>query len=654
MNRKMVKISIISAILFFAFSIPTSFADSLGQSKNFNVDSGYDYYRRTWLTTTLRYVGEKAYFYVEDKWWNALNSYKKIQVEKNLKDLAEEFDKVIYPGLTGFFGEVWEPGIDGDSRITILMTKLKASAGGYFDSCHEYARSQCNHSNEREMIHINIDFIFDRKMKGFVAHELQHLINWNLKERVAGLKEDVWLNELRSEYVSTFLGYDDPYSGSALEMRVRNFLADSDDPLGEWRGATGDYGTITLLGHYLANQFGGNLFTLMSKSNLIGIASINQALGEAGYSEDFNEVFTNWSLTNYYNSLGMGTGGKYGYTDSNLKKLHISPTINSFSSYGFIDFSEQVKDWSPRWYLFENKLSSGSNSIALKLEFKSLNQGADFKVPYMINHKDGHHELGFVNLENQTGAVYVFNFAKGVESVLVIPANYSKTSSFTSNDPSAIFTLKASTVTVKQPVITSISPSTGSLSGGNTVVIKGGNFQEGIEVHFGGAESSGVTFISETVLNVVVPAHEAGLVNVWVRNPDGKNSVFAQGYEYTKGGSITNGSLIRAKGDHKVYIVKGGYKRHILDGRIFDFYGHLNWANIIEVTSEVRDSYKDSYWARAAGDKKVYEINGDKTKHWLNMTAEQFIESGRRWDGVFIINNWERDFYGTGADVLFK
>jgi len=652
MKQRIAKIFVISAVLFFVFYIPTSFADSVGQSRNFYVDPDYDSSSRTWLPATLRYVGNKSYFYIEDKWWNSLSSYKRIQAEKSIKDLADEFDKIIYPKLIDVFGEVWDPGIDGDSHITILMSKLKQTAGGYFDACNEYLRSQCKGSNEREMFHINADFIVDSKIASLVAHEFQHLINWNQKERLAGLREDIWLNELRSEYVPTLLGYSDPYSESILEVRVKKFLSDPSNPLGEWTGNSADYGVISLFGHYLANQFGEEFFSLMSKNHLVGITSVNQALEQAGYAEDFGEIFTNWSLANYYNSLGMGRGGKYGYTNSNLKKIHISPTVNSFYSYSFVNFSEKVKDWSPRWYLLENKLSSSDGSIALKIEFQSLSQGANFKVPYMINYQDGHHELGFINLENHTGAAYVFNFAKGVDSVLVVPVNYSKTSGWTSNDTSASFTLKASTVAVNQPVIINVSPFSGPSLGNNTVVIKGGNFQEGIEVYFGGAKALNVVWIDEISLNVVVPPHGSGLVNVWVKNPDGKSSVFAQGYEYSRS-DITDGSLIRAKGDYKVYIVKGGYKRHILDSKIFDFYGHLNWSNIIEVTSEERDLYRDSAWFRAANDAKVYEVNTDKTKHWLNMTAEEFIASGRSWNGVFIINNQERDFYRTGANVVY-
>lgn len=652
--RKIAKISTVIVVLFFVFHIPVSFADILGESETFNVDSGYDSDGRTQVVATVKRVSERAYFYIENKWWNSLNSYEKSQAEKSLGSLAIEFDEVIYPELTEFFGDVWDPGIDNDSRITILMTELKENTGGYFNSCHEYTRSRCSRSNEREMIHVNANFIFDRKLKGFIAHELQHLINWNQKERIAVLKEDIWLNEMRSEYVSSLLDYDDPYSGSMLEMRVKNFLDDHRNPLGEWKGESGDYGVITLLGNYVANQFGENIFSLMSKNHLVGITSINKAFQEAGYSEDFDEIFANWSLANYYNSLAIGRGGKYGYTNPYLKRIHISPTLNRFYSYSVVNFSEEVKDWSPRWYLFQNKLSSQDESIALKIEFESSNQKTNFRVPYVIHYKDGSHEIGhFINLQNQTGAVYIFNFAKDVGSVLVVPTNHSKTANFTDSDLSTRFTLKASTVVVNQPVISSIFPSEGPLSGNNIVVIKGGNFQRGIEVYFGGVKSPNIVFINETTLNVVIPPHEAGFVNVWLRDPDGKSSVFAQGYEYSRG-IITDGSLIRAKGDYKVYIVQNGYKRHILDGRIFDFYGHLNWANIIEVTPEKRDSYRNSAWFRAAGDAKVYEVNGDKTKHWLNMTAEEFYVSGRRWEGVFVINNQERDFYRTGADVLYR
>lgn len=117
--------------------------------------------------------------------------------------------------------------------------------------------------------------------------------------------------------------------------------------------------------------------------------------------------------------------------------------------------------------------------------------------------------------------------------------------------------------------------------------------------------------------------------------------------------SISDGDIIRASGDYKVYIIKGNYKRHILDGRIFDFYGHLNWDTVKEVSSAQRDSYQNASLVRLAGGIKVYEVNGDKTKHWLDMTAENFYATGRTEGMIYSINQNELDLYTSGVNVMY-
>ncbi len=632
---------------------PLAFADSLGQAEDFNVSSDYDQNGRSQIEATVLYISKSAYFYLENNWWSSLSSSQRIEAEEVIARLGDEFDNNIYPKVTKIFGDVWDPGIDGDSRITILITDLKDNVGGYFNSCNQYHSSRCKNSNQREMMHVNADYLLDFQMKSLIGHELQHIISWNHKERLAGQQEDTWLNELRSEYVPTLLGYNTPYSDSVLKIRVNNFLKTPSDPLGEWKGKSADYGVIAMLANYLADQFGQNIFSLTLKSNNVGIESINDALSQAGYTINFDQVFTNWSLANYFNSLSMGRGSKYGYTNSDLKNISVSPKEINLNSYGSVTFTETVKDWSPRWYLINNNLSSKDSPTALKLNFESSNQQDDFSIPYVINFKDGHQALGFMDPKQQNGNNYIFNFAKDVKSVLLIPNNHSKRENFTKNDQNSSFVLKASTVIVDQPVITSISPASGPVSGGEEVIIEGGNFEEGIEVHFGIEKVSQVEFIDETKLKVKVPPHSAGEVNVWVKNSNGQSSVFAKGYKYTSP-PISDGAMIRAKGDYKVYLIKGGHKRHILDGKIFDFYGHLDWNKVIEVTEEELSSYKTSYLIRATGHEKVFELNQDQIKHWLNMTAQEFSNSGRRWESIFIINEQERDFYKTGADILHK
>ena len=110
---------------------------------------------------------------------------------------------------------------------------------------------------------------------------------------------------------------------------------------------------------------------------------------------------------------------------------------------------------------------------------------------------------------------------------------------------------------------------------------------------------------------------------------------------------IPGGPLIRASNGYKVYITKLNYKRHIVSSEIFNFYGHLNWNAIKEVSSYTKDTYQESYLIRADGDYKIYETNNNK-KHWLNITAEEFEERGYCWDEVYVINEEERDFYEMG------
>ncbi len=135
--------------------------------------------------------------------------------------MEEEFKNRIYPILTAAFGSEWKPGIDKDERITILFHPMKKDARGYFNPGDEYPKIMSIRSNEKEMIYLNADFITSTQtINSFLAHEFLHLIDFNQKEKLQGVEEEIWLNEGRAEYASTLLGYDDVFTNSYLENRV--------------------------------------------------------------------------------------------------------------------------------------------------------------------------------------------------------------------------------------------------------------------------------------------------------------------------------------------------------------------------------------------------------------------------------------------------
>jgi len=119
--------------------------------------------------------------------------------------------------------------------------------------------------------------------------------------------------------------------------------------------------------------------------------------------------------------------------------------------------------------------------------------------------------------------------------------------------------------------------------------------------------------------------------------------------------TVNEGDLIRGPDGIKVYIVNDkGFKRHIFNPAVFDMYGHFSWNSIKDVSQDVLDSYTASDMYRADGDPKVYsleevnEASGNAIKHWLDMTAAEFVADGYSWDQVFIVNSVEKDYYSTG------
>jgi hypothetical protein len=91
----------------------------------------------------------------------------------------------------------------------------------------------------------------------------------------------------------------------------------------------------------------------------------------------------------------------------------------------------------------------------------------------------------------------------------------------------------AYTYTNPAPTVTSITPNTGTASGGTAVTIMGTGFLSGATVTLGGTLATGVTVVSVTSITATTPAHATGAVNVVVTNTDTQNSTLTNGYTYT-------------------------------------------------------------------------------------------------------------------------
>jgi hypothetical protein len=133
------------------------------------------------------------------------------------------------------------------------------------------------------------------------------------------------------------------------------------------------------------------------------------------------------------------------------------------------------------------------------------------------------------------------------------------------------------------------------------------------------------------------------------------------------GTNVADGSIIQCKScanPFAVYIVKivNGKKfiRHIVSLQIFNHYKHLQSGNLIQVDS--LDGFSHSGLVRvntcANGNPgpsdKVYEINGDQTRHWIDMTAAGFLQHGGSDNAIYSINQGELDLYKQGSAVKLQ
>ncbi|MCX6760503.1 MAG: peptidoglycan-binding domain-containing protein [Candidatus Nealsonbacteria bacterium] len=430
-------IFIFSLFIFFPLFV---FADDIGAKNNFSINPSYDLQKREETSATLQKVSNQIYYYIDDNWWNGLDSSKKEAALKILEDLSIEFDKKIYPTLVSYFGPEWRPGIDKDSRITVLLHPMNESAGGYFNSGDEYPKIQNPKSNQREMVYLNTQYIEKSLLKSFLAHEFVHMITFNQKDKTYDVSEDVWLNEARADYASTLLGYDDVFEGSNLQLRVKMFLEKPSDSLITWENSKYDYGAINLFTQYLVENYGKEILTDSISYKSTGIASIKEALKKRGFSTSFSQIFENWTIAVLINDCSQGD--RYCYKNLNLKKVKISPQLNFLPLTGesSLQFTNANYDWSANWY----KIVGGKGKLIL--EFDGQDEG-DFSLSFVLCDLQEVCRVQKMSLDGEKkGQTILEDFSKNYQSLTIIPAIHTKDFYPEGSNPTYLFTWKVSAV----------------------------------------------------------------------------------------------------------------------------------------------------------------------------------------------------------------
>ncbi len=281
-------------------TVPFGGAFSLGDRKTFwvtNVDTTQNFQ----VEAVLRSVTNSAYFWIE----NGVR-----YDETALARLTQAFNDQIVPTNREFFGSEWSPGVDNDPRLFILYARGAGNnIAGYFSSADSVHPLAHQYSNAREMFVLSADntSLAEDFTYGVLAHEFQHMIHW-YRDR----NEETWLNEGFSELSVLLNGYD-PGGFDFI------FSIDPDLQLNDWpndsNATTPHYGASFLFVAYFLDRFGEEATQALVAHPDNGLDSIDAVLADlndrdpqTGAVIRADDVFADWTITNYLNDPSAGDG----------------------------------------------------------------------------------------------------------------------------------------------------------------------------------------------------------------------------------------------------------------------------------------------------------------------------------------------------------
>jgi hypothetical protein len=281
----------------------------------------------------LKKNGSKCRIWVADENFSAAPGNNKI-TQVDVDNLATNFD-AIYDKETAFFGYEYgggpsgNGGIDGDPLIQILVYDIDGDYSssqtggtlGFFWGKDEYTQTDLDRvdrslkSNKAEIFYVDAHFTKTAStlMYSTLAHEFQHMIQYNTKTLRLNKPVEAWYNEMLSmlaeDMLDRHIGITPPAnittdSGHPIRARIPTFKQYY------WAGGATDWfddGNVLIsyanaygLGAYLVRNYGGaKLLYEMARNNYVNLDSINAALAAAAGTnftaalEKFPEVLVN-------------------------------------------------------------------------------------------------------------------------------------------------------------------------------------------------------------------------------------------------------------------------------------------------------------------------------------------------------------------------
>ncbi len=311
---------------------------------------------------TVRGMSEHGYVVVEDSQWG-------VNIDQDDVDAILERwenstigpypDQGIYQTNSQVFGDPPDE-LDNDPRIYLMWFDFGIASDGFFFWFDEYPDGMFPpyRSNECEVLYMNCGHGQSPQgdyMLSVIAHEFEHMIHWKYDEG-----EESWVDEGMAELAMWFYGRPDVISA---------FNSNPDNNLTVWDGNWADYIKTYLWSLYFYERYGGEpaVYDVVHEP-ANSIAGYEAVLDAHGYTQDFADVFADWTVANFLDDPSIGDG-RYGYVGDELPPFNV---MGTYTSYPVPTTTRSVNHWAADYYRFQ---SFGSNN-AIEWSFDGSDNNA--------------------------------------------------------------------------------------------------------------------------------------------------------------------------------------------------------------------------------------------------------------------------------------
>ncbi len=267
----------------------------------------------------LRAVGENAEIWIQLdlSWGEGDPRPTPVITNEQCQYLADEFDEIIYPQTTSYFGMTdfhdgsgaifpyfLDPPLppdtyyDEDGKSIVLVSNIRDD--NYYDFTYPYFvigtfSPTLEGWFDRNLVSLDAynweNYLGEpaHNYEATLAHEYQHLIHDDYQE-----VKTPFMNEGCSTFAEILCEYPTPWND------INSFFATPDNSLTEWSDQGGinilaDYGQALLFSTYLVDNYGDEFLKNYVQNGVTGVPGIEGLLPEG---ITFDDVFHDWSLAN--------------------------------------------------------------------------------------------------------------------------------------------------------------------------------------------------------------------------------------------------------------------------------------------------------------------------------------------------------------------